>query len=209
MAASWPAQLLGAQQRCCVAVDTRCSVHTPSPAHRRPCSTLSQTPPIALPAPPQSCATRPRCSTSCSAAPPSPLAPTLCPPRPSLAAHQDPAFSYAKLCYASALLRELPGVHFVQTNPDDAGATQLPGLVPSRRACRDLWQGRHLKRSCGALHVTSPTHLLRCPRMHAALSTYACRPHGRQRAHDARHRLPGGRCGGGVWQVGRAALLRC
>jgi len=32
----------------------------------------------------------------------------------------DPAFSYARLCYASALLRELPDVHFVVSNLDHA-----------------------------------------------------------------------------------------
>lgn len=42
----------------------------------------------------------------------------------------DPAFSYTKVCYASACLRELPGCHFVATNLDSAdtmGASQGQG----------------------------------------------------------------------------------
>ncbi|PSC72300.1 phosphoglycolate phosphatase [Micractinium conductrix] len=47
----------------------------------------------------------------------------------------DPAFSYAKLCYASALLRELPGVHFVQTNPDDADRMGDSGRMMPGTGC--------------------------------------------------------------------------
>lgn len=43
----------------------------------------------------------------------------------------DPCFSYAKLCYASACLRELPGCAFVATNLDAAdrmpGGRMMPG----------------------------------------------------------------------------------
>lgn len=62
----------------------------------------------------------------------------------------DPRFDYARLCYASACLRELPGCLFVGTNLDAAdkmgelrgweeeeegrGHIQCPGTLPSKQA---------------------------------------------------------------------------
>ncbi|PRW56967.1 phosphoglycolate phosphatase [Chlorella sorokiniana] len=42
----------------------------------------------------------------------------------------DPAFSYTKVCYASACLREIPGCHFVATNLDSADAMGNGRFMP-------------------------------------------------------------------------------
>lgn len=62
----------------------------------------------------------------------------------------DEHFSYEKLCYASACLREIPGCHFVATNRDHAD-----NLGRDERTGEWEWWvwGRALGQGCGTVHM--------------------------------------------------------